>query len=84
MYSLLFCDSFDSVAMATKENLMSQRGTLKKISTTMNTMASILFYLSDDTDIKTIFCLDSEYNNYNAIVVNIMNHPGIRYNKNKK
>ncbi|XP_072033423.1 Golgi SNAP receptor complex member 1-like [Amphiura filiformis] len=33
-------DETIGVAMATKENLMSQRGTLKKISSTMNTMAN--------------------------------------------
>lgn len=35
----LFC----SIAMATKENMTSQRGMLKSIQSKMNTLASILF-----------------------------------------
>lgn len=36
---------FSSIAMATKENMTSQRGILKSIQSRVNTLASILLFL---------------------------------------
>lgn len=39
-----FSRSFCSIAMATKENMTSQRGMLKSIQSRVNTLASILLF----------------------------------------